>query len=125
MKENLRVVYPSNEDNGVKAKRGAHFGKAKFYTIIDIKNNEVKNIETLRNEGHEAGGCTSAVSTIMNFNPDALVVSGIGSKPANNFKEVGLAVYFDESSKTIQDSIALFLDNKLRNINGIGTCSKH
>ena len=28
----MRVVYPTDEDLGYLSKRGAHFGKAKFYT---------------------------------------------------------------------------------------------
>ena len=34
----MRLVFPTNEDMGYLSKRGAHFGKAKFYTVITLKN---------------------------------------------------------------------------------------
>lgn len=121
----MRLVFPTNENIGFLSKRGAHFGKAKFYTIITIKNFIIDNIEVIENPGHNAGGCGDAIKNIMALNPNALIVSGIGSAPAKGFANAGLEVYFDSSSKTVNDSIDQFLMGKLNSIGSKGTCSTH
>lgn len=121
----MRLVFPTNEQNGYLSKRGAHFGKAKFYTIITLENQQIQNVEVIKNPGHDAGGCGDAVSNIMSLNPDALIVSGIGGSPAQGFANAGLEVYFDAQSQTVNDSIDLFLMGKLHSIGSKGTCSTH
>lgn len=121
----MRLIFPTNENQGYLSKRGAHFGKAKFYTVITLEDEKITDVESLKNPGHETGACSNAISNILSFNPDALIVGGIGTKPAEGFKEAGLDVYFDETSKTVEDSIKLFLSNKLEKSVGKGTCSVH
>ena len=120
----MRIIYPTNEDRGYLSKRGAHFGKAKFYTVITMKDAKIAEVEVIKNPGHDAGGCGNAITNIMDLAPDALVVSGIGTSPAKGFAQVGLAVYFDDASQTVQESIDAFMKNKLLKISD-GTCSTH
>lgn len=119
----MRIIFPTDENMGYLSKRGAHFGKAKFYTIITFEDEKIADVEVVENGGHGAGACGSAVSNIISLNPDALVVSGIGASPAEGFAKVGLDVYVDTVSPTVEKSIELFAQNKLDTINGQGTCS--
>ena len=119
----MRLVFPTNENEGYLSKRGAHFGKAKFYTIITIEDGEVKEVEGVQNPGHNSSACGDAVTNIMSFKPDALIVGGIGGRPAQGFAEAGLDLYFDQTSKTVQESLKIFLDGKLEKSSGQGTCN--
>lgn len=121
----MRVVFPTDENMGFLSKRGAHFGKAKFYTIVTLENGEIADVEGKENSGHEAGVCGNAVSNIMSLKPDALVVSGIGASPAAGFEKAGLSVYIDTNSETIEMSIKCLVSNDLKQLNGGGTCSAH
>lgn len=119
----MRLVFPTNENEGYLSKRGAHFGKAKFYTIVTVKDGAITDVEGLQNPGHDSSACGDAVTNIMSFKPDALIVGGIGGRPAQGFAEAGLDVYFDQASATVQDSLKMFLSNKLEKSSGQGTCS--
>ena len=121
----MRLVFPTNENEGYLSKRGAHFGKAKYYTIVTIEDGAVVDVEGVKNGGHDSGACANAVTNIMSFKPDALIVGGIGSRPAQGFIDAGLDVYFDQTSPTVQDSLKEFLDNKLVKSVGVGTCSNN
>ncbi|MBU0632049.1 dinitrogenase iron-molybdenum cofactor biosynthesis protein [bacterium] len=120
----MRIVYPTNEDMGFLSKRGAHFGKAKFYTVITLDDGKIIEVEVIKNPGHDAGGCGNAVTNIMDLHPDALIVSGIGASPAKGFMNVGLELYFDENSTTVKESIDSFVRGSLRKISS-GTCETH
>ena len=121
----MRIVFPTDENIGYLSKRGAHFGKAKFYTVITLKNGEMVDVEVQKNPGHSGGACGNAVTNIMSLHPDALVVSGIGSSPAEGFAKAGLDVYLDRESITVKESIDAFIAEKLEKITGQGTCSVH
>jgi predicted Fe-Mo cluster-binding NifX family protein len=117
----MRVVIPTNDNNGLLSKMGAHFGKANFYTIVTIED-EIKDVEVIQNPGHGAGGCSSAVSNILSLNPDALIVIGIGPNPAKGFLNAGLSVYVDKNSINVEESINRFINNQLPKIGIGGTC---
>ena len=119
----MRLVFPTDENMGYLSPRGAHFGKAKFYTIITLNDGEISDVESVQNPGHSTGGCTDAVTNIMALKPDALIVSGIGGRPAQGFLQAGLDLYFDRTSATVKESLELFKDGKLEKSQGQGTCS--
>ena len=121
----MRLIFPTDEDMGYLSKRGAHFGKAKFYTIITIKENKMVDVEVVVNSGHGSGACGNAVSNIMALNPDALIVSGIGGSPAEGFSNAGLDLYFDTASVTVKESVEKFIQGVLEKSVGKGTCSVH
>ena len=119
----MRLVFPTDEDQGYLSKRGAHFGKAKFYTIITLENNKIVDVGVQENPGHSGGACGNAVANILSLKADALIVGGIGGSPAEGFAKAGLDVYFDTTSTVVKDSIDLFIVNKLEKSTGNGTCS--
>ena len=121
----MRLIYPTDENAGFLSKRGAHFGKAKYYTIVTLKENTIDNVEVIQNPGHRGGACGNAVANIMDLNPDGLIVSGIGGSPAKGFANAGLDVYFDKTSATVQESLELFLTQKMQKLGNSGTCSAH
>ena len=121
----MRLVFPTDENNGYMSKRGAHFGKAKFYTIVTLEAGKIVDVEGVQNRGHDSGACGGAVSNIMSLNPDALIVGGIGSSPAKGFFEAGLDLYVDGDSQTVEISLEKFLDQKLGKLDASGTCSAH
>jgi len=51
------------------------------------------------------------------------VVSGIGTSPTEGFKKAGLDVYVDANSTTVKDAVDELIDNKLKTLDGVGTCS--
>jgi len=118
----MRIIFPTDENNGYLSKRGAHFGKAKFYTVITLENDKIVDVETQENPGHANGRCANAITNIMSLKPNALIVSGIGSAPAQGFANAGLAVYKDHISTTIEESIARFIKDGLQRIGNKGTC---
>jgi predicted Fe-Mo cluster-binding NifX family protein len=121
----MRIVFPTDENLGYLSRRGAHFGKAKYYTVITMDDNKIIDVEGIKNPGHDNGGCSNAVANIMALKPDALVVSGIGGSPARGFAEAGLTLYVDQHSPTIKQSLINYSQNLLERLGAEGTCSTH
>ena len=121
----MRLVFPTDENMGYLSRRGAHFGKANFYTVITLEDGNIADVEGVANPGHSGGACGNAVTNILSLNPDALIVSGIGGSPAQGFAKAGLDLYFDRASATVEESIDMFIKGELEKSSGSGTCSTH
>ncbi len=121
----MRVVIPTNTPDGLMAKRGAHFGKAPFYVIVDIEGDEIKDVDFTSNPGHSGGACGNAVENIKNLGADALIVSGIGPNPLMGFNQIGIKVYYDGESPVVEESIKKLIDGNLQEMSPDMSCSHH
>lgn len=121
----MTIIFPTMKDEGLGAKRGAHFGKATFYTAVVVEEGVVKEIKVHKNPGHVTGGCANAVANIQALGADTLVVSGIGGEPLKKFLSVGIEVYFDDKNANVEDALRDFLAGKTAKIDPNHTCAHH
>lgn len=123
---NKKIVFPTNGQDGLLSKRGAHFGRANFYTVVEIDDaGSIADVVVVKNAGHTDGGCSNAVQNICDLGADALVVSGIGGSPLQGFIDRGLPVYFDNASASVADSVSAFVQEKLQPMVPEMSCSHH
>lgn len=122
----LKIVFPTDEPAGLAARRGAHFGKAGYYTIALVeKTGKVRDVLYVPNPGHKAGGCGNAVANIKSLEADALVVSGIGANPLKGFLKAGITVYHDSANPTVESSLNAYLSGGLSPIRPEQACGHH
>jgi len=121
----MTIIFPTMKEDGLGAKRGAHFGKASFYTAITVEDGIVKDVLIHKNPGHATGGCANAVSNIQALGADTLVVSGIGGEPLKKFLAVGINVYFDDKNSIVEDALRDFLAGKTAKIDPNHSCDHH
>jgi len=122
----LKIVFPTNEHYGLLSKRDAHFGRANFYTVVEVgENGKIEDVIVVKNEGHKESGCGGAVENICALGADALIVSGIGGSPLSGFVQKGLDVFFDNTSFNVHQSLQAYLDNRLSLMRPDMSCSHH
>ncbi len=100
--KNGRIAVPSNAQGGIDGTRAGHFGHCDVFTFIDVENGEIKNISTLKNDGHVQGGCMEPVNLLADHKVKALIVGGIGMRPLMGFRQVGIDVYHDAERPDIK-----------------------
>lgn len=121
----MTIIFPTMKEDGLGAKRGAHFGKASFYTAVKVEDGIVKDVTVHKNPGHVTGGCANAVANIQALGADTLVVSGIGGEPLKKFLGVGIDVFFDDKNDNVEDALRDFIAGKTAKINPDHTCAHH
>ena len=90
----MKVAVPTNNPGGLAATRSGHFGHCDLFTLVDIEDGQVANVETISNVEHAEGGCLVPVNLLRDQNVDALVVGGMGYRPLMGFKDVGIDIYY-------------------------------
>ena len=119
----MNIVIPTDSDNGLKSIRGAHFGRAAYYTVVECDDYKIISSRSIKNGGHEQGGCSTAVANIKKLSAEVLIVIGIGATPLQHFKDEGISVYRDGTSQTVEGAVQLILKNQLSLIEINDTCS--
>ncbi|MFT5699603.1 MAG: putative Fe-Mo cluster-binding NifX family protein [Desulforhopalus sp.] len=112
----MRIAIPSNKPGGLEAGRSDHFGHCDIFTIVDLgENKEVKEVSTIANGDHEAGGCMTPVKVLQEAGAEAILVGGMGARPMQGFAGVGIDVYFADknSMKTVGEVVTKFTEGQL------------
>jgi len=117
----MRLAVPADSDAGLEAQRSGHFGKCAYYTLIDIKDQQVQQVVTMKNAGHVQGGCSVPVILLNTNHVNKLIVAGIGGRPLQGFREAGIEVYAGVG-QTVQESVDLFLNDQLAPISNDQVC---
>jgi predicted Fe-Mo cluster-binding NifX family protein len=86
----MRICIPTTDDAGLRGRLSPHFGRAPWFTIVDV---EAGRAWTLRNRRaqHEAGRC-DPVAALEGETVDAVVCRGMGPSARDELRSRGVAV---------------------------------
>ncbi len=117
----IRVAVPSDCENGLTSSRSGHFGKCAFYTLVDVADNQVVAVQSMKNGGHVVGGCSVPVTLLKSWDVNKVVVSGIGGRPLMGFRQEGIEVYSGDGS-TVQETIDAYFQGQIGPISQDQVC---
>ena len=107
-----RIAIPSELPGGLDAQRAGHFGRCACFTLVDVADGEVKEVEILQNAPHVEGGCMAPVLVLAEHNVNAIVVQGIGGRPLMGFNQVGITVLASEGTD-VRTTVDSYLGGRL------------
>jgi predicted Fe-Mo cluster-binding NifX family protein len=116
-----RVAVPSELPGGLEARRSGHFGRCECFTMVDVTDGEVGEVQILQNAPHTEGGCMGPVLLLAEHNVDAIVVDGIGGRPLMGFNQVGIAVHAGLGAD-VQTAVAAYAQGALPMVGLEGAC---
>ena len=117
----LRIAIPSEAPGGLTAQRSGHFGRCECFTMVDVVDGKVGDVEVLVNAPHVEGGCMAPVLVLAEHNVDAIVVDGIGGRPLMGFNQVGIAVHAGLGGD-VQTAVLAFIQGGLHVVGLEGAC---
>lgn len=111
-----RIVVPTVDESGLNARLAEHFGRAPYFAIVELNDNgEVSSVRTLPNVGEHAGGMGQTHDHILELNPNAIIVYGMGPRGLSGFQNAGVAV-LKANANTVREVIATYRDDKLQEL---------
>jgi len=116
------IAIPSAAPGGLEAELSPHFGHCDVFTLVTVEESEVKQVETLANEGHVQGGCMAPVMLLKEAGAEAMVAGGMGMRPLLGFQQVGIDVYYSEGVRTVGEAVQLALEGKARKFGPANVC---
>jgi predicted Fe-Mo cluster-binding NifX family protein len=120
-----RLVIPTENQEGITAQLAEHFGRAPYYTIIDLDNRgEVTSIKAVANVSEHVGGIGSPHDHITKLQPKALIVHGMGTRGITAFKSSGIEV-LKTNANTVKEVIDAYKQGKLKEISEACLDARH
>ena len=119
--KNVKIAIPSIAPGGLESKISHHFGHCELYTIVEINDNKIKEVNMIQNL-HDQGGCLASVNNIHQNGVNVLISNGMGKKPLMKFQEIGIEVFYGAKSETVKDAVENFLQEKLQKFSAEYIC---
>ena len=116
------VAIPSSLPGGLEAPLGAHFGHCDLYTLVNVEDGQVGNVQTVPNVPHQQGGCMAPVNYLAQQGVTALIAGGMGLRPLMGFNQVGIKVFFGNGAQTVGEAVQAFVADKLPQFSQENTC---
>lgn len=104
----MKVAVPSMAPGGLEAPLSGHFGHCDAFTLLQVEDGQITEVNILPNEGHVQGGCMAPVMLLKNAGVDVLMAGGMGARPLAGFQQVGIDVFFWGDAMTVDSAIGLF-----------------
>lgn len=108
----MRIAIPSETADGLKSTRSGHFGHTPYFTIVNVDDGAVKDVEILKNVDHDAVGCGGVIQYAIDQGIDAMITVGMGVPPLTRFNEAGITVYSERETPIVGDVVKRYLDGE-------------
>ena len=108
-----RIVIPTEDQKGLEANLAEHFGRAPYYAIVDFDDKgEFSTVKTVPNVGEHAGGMGYSHDNLLQYQPKAIIVYGMGPRGLTTFQDAGVAV-LKANANTVGEVVAAYKEDKL------------
>ncbi len=109
-----RIVVPTIGREGLNDNLAQHFGRAPYFTAVDLNDNgEVANVKVVPNVGEHAGGMGHAHDNILDLQPNVIIVYGMGPRGLSTFQNAGISV-LRANADTVKEVVVAYKDSKLQ-----------
>ncbi len=104
----MRVALPSDGE-GLESEISEHFGKAKYFLILDLEDGKIKSLVSYRNDKRT---CMRPVHLIKESKVNVVIVKNIGLNPYTKLKMKNIKIYRAEGK--VSDAINRLLSGELK-----------
>jgi predicted Fe-Mo cluster-binding NifX family protein len=109
-----RLLIPTDDPQGSRV--AAHFGRAPFFVVLDLGDDgSVLERQVNPNRGEHSGGRGHAHDNVLRFNPNVVIVQGMGPRGLMSFQGQNIAV-LKADTLSVDDLIKAYADNKLEEL---------
>ena len=112
----VRIVVPTLDEKGLDAQVAEHFGRAPYFTIVDLDDEgEVVSLKAVLNTGEHAGGAGLTHDNILALEPSAVIVYGMGPRGLLTFQNAGVAV-LKANADTVKEIVDSYNEDGLNEL---------
>ena len=114
-----KIAVPAIAEQGLDSPISGHFGKSPLFVVSTIKDGEIVEVETIRNQGHSS--CAEPVMALADSGVKILIATGMGRRPYMVTQQVGISVVRADGL-TVGEVIKNYLKGNSSDIGTDGLC---
>ncbi|MCW3994396.1 MAG: NifB/NifX family molybdenum-iron cluster-binding protein [Candidatus Bathyarchaeota archaeon] len=109
----MEIVIPVEDVNGLNSRLSQHFGRAPYFTVVELdENGKVLNLQIVPNKSEHFGGMGKPPEIILNLRPNAVVTCGMGPRALGMFQNANIAV-LQANKNIVKDLIDAYKRDEL------------
>jgi predicted Fe-Mo cluster-binding NifX family protein len=108
----IRLIVPAEDNKGTDAQVAIHFGRAPFFTMVEMQDGKVVNTKIVPNAGEHFGGQGHPHEKLLSLKPNVIVAQGMGIGGLQSFRNAGIKV-LQTGAGTVKDVVESFQKGKL------------
>lgn len=118
----MKIAVATDEDKGLEALVSQHFGRCPYYVVVEIVNEEIREVKAVQNPFYGSHGQPGEVPTfIKNLGVQAIIAGGMGPRAIGFFEQFGIQAVTGVSGM-VREVARAFVDGQ---IEGASACKDH
>lgn len=103
----LRVAIPTKADKGLEDVVSEVFGKAKTFTIVEVEDGQIRNVQVIDNPGasYEYGSGPIAVKTLVDLKVNYVLTAELGPGASELLKHHGIKKVLIKPNTKVIDAV--------------------
>jgi predicted Fe-Mo cluster-binding NifX family protein len=114
-----KIVIPTENEKGLDAPVAQHFGRAPYFTVVELRHDGQVVVKAVANTGEHMGGTGHPHENLLALKPDFIIACGMGPGGLSSFQNAGTTVLKAEGN-TAKEVLANFKADKLKEL--VGGC---
>jgi len=114
-----RIAFSCEGNQGLQAEMSMHFGRCPFYTIVDVDDNEVKEVQVIENPYFQNHVPNVVPGFINEQNANVMIAGGMGPRAIQMFEGYGIEVATGLGG-IVENVLKAYLDGRVQ---GASACS--
>ncbi len=103
-----RIVIPVEDEGGLDAQISWHFGRAPYFSIIELdENGEIVSHQTVPNTSEHFGGAGKPAQNILRLQPHVVITHDMGPRALFMFQNAQVAVLRTDA-ETVREAITAY-----------------
>ena len=86
----MRIAVSVDDSNGLDSVVSAHFGRCPYYILVDLDDQEVKQVNVVANPNYGRHAPGTVPTFIQNQGADVMLAGGMGRRAVALFQEYGI-----------------------------------
>jgi len=114
-----RIMMPVEDEAGLEAQVAHHFGRAPYFAIVELdENQKIPKVQTEPNKSEHMGGAPGhSHESFLALKPDVVVAYTMGLGALSTFQNSGITV-LEATATTVKGNVESFKEGKLKELAG-------
>ena len=119
LSENNIIAVSSSQPGGLEAQVDGRFGRCPFFTLVEVIDGSIKQLEVVENGGMNAmgGAGMQAAQLVGNKKANVVITGHLGPNAYTALSSLGMKMIIGATGMTVKQAVEAFLNGTLKETN--------
>jgi predicted Fe-Mo cluster-binding NifX family protein len=119
----MKIAFASEDNQGLKGFLSAHFGRCPYYTIVDVEDKTISNVQIVDNPYFNSHAPPGVVPQfIKEQGAQVMIAGGMGPRALDHFNQFGIEAITTGAQGNLEETLHAYLRGE---ISGAAGCGHH